>query len=218
MATLPIYDKTGSEVGKYEIDADQIASKISKQLLHDAVVMYQANDRQGSQHTKSRADVVSSTKKMYRQKGTGNARAGSRRTNIRRGGGHAFAIRNRDHSYRLPRKALRTATRMALAGKIQNEQVIVVDELSFDSPKTAEMSAILNALEITGTATIVTENPESAVYKSARNIPGISVIPACDLNAYAILRPQKLIATKSAMDWVKENLKETKNPEAAAAG
>lgn len=217
MATLSVYDKTGSEVGKYEIDADQIASNISKQLLHDAVVMYQANSRQGSQYTKSRADVKSSTKKMYRQKGTGNARAGSRRTNVRRGGGHAFAIRNRDHSYRLPKKALRTATRMAFAGKIQSEQVIVVDELSLESPKTSEVAAMLNALSVNGTAIIVTDSPNSAVYKSARNIPGITVLPACDLNAYAILRPHKLIATKAAMDWVKENLKETKKPEAAAA-
>ena len=217
MATLPVYNKTGSEVGKYEIDADQIASKISKQLLHDAVVMYQANQRQGSQHTKSRADVKGSTKKMYRQKGTGNARAGSRRSNVRRGGGHAFAIRNRDHSYRLPRKALRTATRMAFAGKLNSDQVIVLDELAMDAPKTSEIAAVLNALELNGTAIIVTDKPESAVHKSARNIPGVSVIPACDLNAYAILRPQKLVATKAAMDWVKENLKETKNSEAAAA-
>ena len=107
MTTLPVFDRTGAEVGKYEIDPAELAPRISKQLLHDAVVMYQANLRQGSAKTKSRGEVAGTTKKMYRQKGTGNARAGSRRTNIRRGGGHTFAKRPRDFGYRLPRKALR---------------------------------------------------------------------------------------------------------------
>ena len=96
MASLPVYDSSGKEIGKYEIDPTEIASSINKQLLHDVVVMYQASARQGSHKTKSRAEVAGNKKKMYRQKGTGNARAGSRRSNIRRGGGHAFAIRNRD--------------------------------------------------------------------------------------------------------------------------
>ena len=93
MATLPIYDRSGAEVGKYEIDPAQLAPRISKQLLHDAVVMYQTNLRQGSAKTKTRSEVAGTTKKMYRQKGTGNARAGSRRSGIRRGGGHIHAKR-----------------------------------------------------------------------------------------------------------------------------
>ena len=117
MASLPVYNLSGKEVGKYEIDPASIAEKINKQLLHDVVVMYQANARQGSFKTKTRAEVAGSTKKMYRQKGTGNARAGSRRSNIRRGGGHAMAKRPRDFSYRLPRKAIRLATRMAIRWK-----------------------------------------------------------------------------------------------------
>ena len=112
MATLPVFDTAGNEIGKYEIDPTQIAETINRQLLHDVVVMYQANARQGSHRTKSRANVAGNKKKMYRQKGTGNARAGSRRSNIRRGGGHAFARDNRDYSYRLPKKAVRAATRM----------------------------------------------------------------------------------------------------------
>ena len=117
MATLPIYDRTGNEVGKYEIDPSELAPRINKQLLHDAVVMYQTNLRLGTAQTKSRAEVAGTTKKMYRQKGTGNARAGSRRSGIRRGGGHIFAKRPRDWSYRLPQKALQLATRMALASQ-----------------------------------------------------------------------------------------------------
>src|SRR5512147_2567199 len=117
MVRIPVYNRSGQEVGAYEIDPAELAPRISKQLLHDAVVMYQSNQRLGTARTKSRGEVAGSTKKMYRQKGTGNARAGSRRTNIRRGGGHGFAKRPRDWSYRLPRRALQTATRMAIASK-----------------------------------------------------------------------------------------------------
>src|SRR5690606_41213846 len=98
MASLPIYDRSGSEVGRYEIDPTELAPRINKQLLHDVVVMYQANRRQGSFKTKSRAEVAGSTKKMYRQKGTGNARAGSRRSGLRRGGAHIVAENPRDLS------------------------------------------------------------------------------------------------------------------------
>src|ERR1700682_6162745 len=105
MATLAIHDRTGAEVGKYEIDPAQIAPRISKQLIHDAVVMYQNNLRLGTVRTKNRTDVTGTTKKMYRQKGTGNARAGSRRSGVRRGGGHLFGQRPRDWAFRLPRQA-----------------------------------------------------------------------------------------------------------------
>ncbi len=207
MATLTVYDKSGNEVDKVDVDVDQIASKISNQLLHDAVVMYQANARQGSQYTKSRGEVAGTTKKMYRQKGTGNARAGSRRSNVRRGGGHAFAIRNRDHSYRLPKKALRAATRMAIAGKINSEQVIVIDELSFSEPKTSDMASILKALNLDGkTSLIATDTIDTNVYKSARNISGTSVTPVTDLNAYLVLRPNRLVLTRAALDWITSNL------------
>src|SRR5580692_9342603 len=148
MATLPIFDRAGKEVGKYEIDPTTLAPHINKQLLHDVVVMYQSNQRLGTARTKSRAEVAGSTKKMYRQKGTGNARAGSRRSGVRRGGGHIFAIRPRDYSYRLPRRALQLATRMALASKILSEQVTVIDELSFAAPRTKDMAAILKALKL----------------------------------------------------------------------
>ncbi len=103
MASLTVFDRSGNEVGKYEIEPTEVAPRINRQLLHDVVVMYQASKRQGSHRTKSRGEVAGSTKKMYRQKGTGNARAGSRRSGVRRGGGHIFARRARDYSYRLPR-------------------------------------------------------------------------------------------------------------------
>jgi len=128
MATLPVFDRNGNEVGKYEIDSSELAESINRQLLHDIVVMYQANARQGSACTKSRGMVAGSTRKLFRQKGTGNARQGSRRSHVRRGGGHAFAKKPRDFSYRLPKKAIRAATRMAMASKLQDDQVVVIDE------------------------------------------------------------------------------------------
>ena len=126
---------TGAEVGQYEIDSEAIADRISKQLLHDAVVMYQANQRQGSHHARTRGEVSGTNKKMYRQKGTGHARAGGKRTNVRRGGGVARTIKPRDYSYRLPKKALRRATRMAIRSKIDDGEMIVIDQLSFDAPQ-----------------------------------------------------------------------------------
>ena len=110
--------------------------------------MYQSNLRLGTAKTKSRGEVAGSTKKMYRQKGTGNARAGSRRSGIRRGGGHIFAKRPRDWTYRLPRKAVQLATRMALAAKLRDDEVTLIDELAFDAPKTKDMAAILKALKL----------------------------------------------------------------------
>ena len=148
MASLPVYDRTGAEVGRYEIDPAQIAPKISKQLLHDAVVMYLANRRQGTAKTKPRNEVAGSTRKLYRQKGTGNARVGSARAPHRRGGGHAKAIRPRSYYYRLPKKAIRAATRMAIASKIGSGQVVVIDKLDFAAPKTKDFAAMLKALNL----------------------------------------------------------------------
>src|SRR5690606_10989082 len=142
MVSLKTYNRSGDEVGNYEIDPPEIAPRISKQLLHDAVVMYQANLRQGSVKTKSRGQVAGSTRKMYRQKGTGNARAGSRRSGVRRGGGHIRARQPRDWSYRLPRKALQLATRMAVASKVQSGAVVLIDDLSFEAPSTKTMAGI----------------------------------------------------------------------------
>jgi large subunit ribosomal protein L4 len=204
MASLPVYNSSGVEVGTYEIEPGEIAAKISKQLLHDVVVMYHANQRQGTRQTKGRSDVAGHKKKMYRQKGTGNARAGMRRTNIRRGGGHAFALKTRDYSYRLPRKAVQLATRMAIAGKIQGGQVKVLDELSMEAPKTSVIAKMIKAIGLEGrTSLIATAEYSPGVYKSARNIEGVSVLPVSDLNALAVLSPSCLVVTREALDQLR---------------
>ena len=205
MASLTIFSEAGKEVGKYEIDTETLADKINKQLLHDAVVMYQANLRQGSHNTRTRGQVAGSKKKMYRQKGTGNARAGGKRTNVRRGGGVARTIKPRDYSYRLTKKSLRLATKMAIKSKIEDGEVVVVDKLAFDAPKTSQMASTLKALGLDGTTTLVaTADQDVAVYKSGRNIAGVSVEPVRQLNALSVLKPRKMLFTKDAMDRIKD--------------
>lgn len=205
MVKLPVLDQSGAKVGEYDIDPNAIAPKINKQLLHDVVVMYLANLRQGSNKTKSRGEVSGSTKKMYKQKGTGNARMGSKRTPQRRGGGHASSRQPRSYYYRLNRKAVQAATRMAIASKLLSGQVVVVDRLSFEAPKTKQMAATLKAIGVDRgtTATLATAELDRNVYRSGRNIPGVSVSPVADLNALSVLQPRKLVVTREALDWLK---------------
>jgi large subunit ribosomal protein L4 len=201
MPKLTIYDRKGKKVGTYNVEPTDFAPRINKQLLHDAVVMYQANIRQGSHQTKSRGMVAGSTKKMYRQKGTGNARAGSKRSGIRRGGGHIHRIHNRDYSYRLPRKALQAATRMALASKVRDDELMVIDDLAFTEPRTKDMAAVLKHLDWNGQSLLVaTDKYDANVYRSARNIAGVSVAPAGELNALSVLSSRRLLVTKAALD------------------
>jgi large subunit ribosomal protein L4 len=223
MASLPIYDRTGATVGSYEIDPADIAKRISKQLMHDAVVMYQNNTRQGTVKTKNRSDVVGTTKKMYKQKGTGNARAGSRRSGIRRGGGHIHAIRPRDWSYRLTKKALRIATRMALATRIADSEVTLINQMAFSHPKTKDMAAILKALKIDGKSVLVVMSGyDSNIYMSARNIAGVEVFPSSELNALNVLQSRRLLMTTETLDAIKakvaaEGLNKDKKPAEEAA-
>lgn len=218
MVVLPVYDRTGQQVGTYELDLAELAPRISKQLLHDVVVMYQANKRLGTVKTKSRGEVAGSTRKLYRQKGTGRARAGSRRSPTRVGGGHAHALRPRDWYYRLPKKAVRLATRMALAARLRDGEVKLINELSFAEPKTREMAAILKALELDGLKTlVVVEKYDVNIYKSVRNLAEAGVLPVTDLNALEILRPKRLLMTTAALDAFRAKVKAEKEKKAAAA-
>lgn len=205
---LAVYDMSGKQVGSYEIDPAELAPKINKQLLHDAVVMYQANARQGTQKTKTRGEVAGSTKKMYRQKGTGNARAGGRRSGVRRGGGHIFAKRPRDFGWRMPRKSLQVATRMALASRLADDEVKLVDAISLAGPKTALVARMLSALGVgESTVLLAPEKHDVNFWKSARNLEGVSVSPVAELNAWSILKPRSIVMTKAALDAFRESAK-----------
>jgi large subunit ribosomal protein L4 len=206
MPKLNVHDAKGKKVGTYNVEPTDFAPRISKQLLHDAVVMYQSNMRQGSHKTKNRHEVSGSTKKMYRQKGTGNARAGHRKSGVRRGGGHMKQIFPRDYSYSLPRKALQMATRMALAAKVQDDEIVLIDKLEFEAPKTRDMAAIIKTLGCDGSSVLVaTAGYDVNVYKSGRNIDGVCVAPAKDLNAYTVLSAKRVLMTTAALDALKSN-------------
>ncbi len=205
---LAVYDMAGKQVGSYEIDPAELAPTVNKQLLHDAVVMYQANARQGTQKTKTRGEVAGSTKKLYRQKGTGNARAGGRRSGTRVGGGHIFAKRPRDFGWRMPRKALQAATRMALAARLADDEVKVIDAIALQGPKTAPVARMLAALGLgEKTVLVAPEKHDANVWKSARNIAGVSVSPVGELNAWSILRPRSIVITKAALDAFRASAK-----------
>src|SRR4051794_21344008 len=210
MLTIPVYNAEGARVGEESIDPADFGGEVNKQLLHDVVLMHQAARRVGTVNTRGRADVAGSGKKLFRQKGTGNARAGSKRTNKRKGGGVAFARRNRDYRYSIPKKAVRAAIRMAILSKFQDRQAIVVDGLAaLASPKTKLVAQVLKAIrrpdltedEATETVgetkakaldrsldhrTILIGLPahDPVFHRSARNLEGVQVAPVAEFNTY----------------------------------
>src|SRR5438477_8190364 len=134
MLTLSVYNRQGEATGTVEVDPAELGGKVNKQLLHDVVLMYLANQRAGTHSTLRRGEVAGSTKKLFRQKGTGNARVGTRRTAKRRGGGTAKGPKPRDYEYHLPKKAVRAATRMAVLSKFQDREALIVEDLAFAAP------------------------------------------------------------------------------------
>src|SRR6266849_3930191 len=146
MLSLQLMNVRGESVGTVEVDPAEFGGKVNRQLLHDVVLMYLANQRAGTHSTLRRGEVAGSTKKLFRQKGTGNARVGTRRTNKRRGGGTTKGPKPRDYEYHLPKKAVRAATRMALLSKFQDNEALVIDDLTITEIKTKPIAAILKAL------------------------------------------------------------------------
>ena len=180
--SLNVYNSAGQEVGKVQIDSADLGGAINKQLLHEVVLMYLANQRAGTHSTK------------------------------RRGGGTAKGPKPRDYEYHLPKKAVRAALRMALLSKIQDQQTVVVDELKFPEIKTKQMTEVLKALNLGGNSCLVglgagEVDEHKTVYKSARNIIGVEVSPASQFSAYAVLRPKRLLLTRAALQELCKNAK-----------
>jgi large subunit ribosomal protein L4 len=203
MISVSVRNMAGAECGTYAFEPSDVSDVICNQLLHDAVVMYNANRRVGEVQTKSRGMVAGSTRKLFKQKGTGRARAGAIRTPVRRGGGHAFAKKPRDYYYRLPKKAIRKAMRMALLSKFQDSQAVMLDSWQCAEPKTKVVAGFLNAVGLTGKSVLLTtEGLNTNVWKSARNIKGVVILPGTDLNAYSLLRQRHLVITVAEMDRI----------------
>jgi large subunit ribosomal protein L4 len=205
MLSLNVYNRAGETVGTIDLDPAEFGGTVNKQLLHDVVLMHLANQRAGTHSTLRRGEVAGSTRKLFRQKGTGNARVGPRRTNKRRGGGTAKGPKPRNYEYHLPKKAVRAATRMALLSKFQDQEAVVVDELSFPEIRTKQMVGVLKALKLEDSTCLVgTAGPDLNLYKSARNIPGVVVAPTSQFNAYTVLRQKKLLLTRAALEELRK--------------
>jgi large subunit ribosomal protein L4 len=208
MVSLNVYNRHGDAVGNVEIDPAEFGGEINKQLLHDVVLMYLANQRAGTHSTLRRGEVAGSTKKLFRQKGTGNARVGPRRTNKRRGGGTAKGPKPRDYEYHLPKKAVRAATRMAILSKFLDNEAVVLDELSLTEIKTKQITGLLKALKLSETTCLIgTAGIDQNVYLSARNLAEVEVLPATEFNVYTVLRQKRLILTRAALDVLRSKSK-----------
>ncbi|MHC4122399.1 MAG: 50S ribosomal protein L4 [Planctomycetota bacterium] len=198
MVNLAVYNRKGEEVESLRVDERVFGSFVRYPLLKQAIVMYQANKRVGTATTKSRGMVVGSTRKLFKQKGTGNARAGNIRTGKRVGGGVTFAKVVRDFRHRMPKKQRKLAMNSAVLAKLLSNNVIVVDELGFEKPKTKEFMEVLAKLNIERSCLVTVNSLDENLYKSARNVPRILVMPVSQLNAGDICNHQKMLFTKEA--------------------
>lgn len=199
MIELTVYNRSGQEVEKISVDETKLGGAVRYALLKQAIVRHQANQRVGTVKTKSRGMVAGSDKKLYRQKGTGNARVGNRRTGTRVGGGMVFGKVPRDFTQRMPRKQKRLARDSAVLAKLRKNSVIVVDGLSFDKPRTQDFAGTLKNLKIDRSCLVAIPQYDVNVYKSARNVPKVAVLQVADLNAGDICLHQKLLFTKEAL-------------------
>ena len=206
MPTVNVYDMTGKQTGTMELNDSIFAAEVNKTVLHQVVVNYLANQRQGTQSTKTRTEVRGGGIKPWRQKGTGRARQGSIRAPQWVGGGVALGPKPRDYRYRLNKKVRKLAFKSALSAKAQADEIIVIDGLKMDEIKTAKIAAMLKGLGVDSRSLIVTAENDTNVYKSARNIKGVTVSYVDTLNTYEILRNEKFIASKDAIAKIEEVL------------
>ncbi len=208
MPEFEVKDKNNKPVGKINLAEEVFGVKAKDGVLHNAVVNFLANQRQGTHATKTKGLISGGGKKPWKQKHTGRARSGSSRSPLWRGGGTVFGPQPRDYSYALPKKARRLALRAALSGKLSDGEIVVIDALSIEKPKTKEIASILKGLELEGKSTliIVPEHSE-AIVRSARNIPGVSVKRVSDLNTYDVAVHGTLLMTKQAAEMLSEATK-----------
>jgi len=196
---VPVYNLDGEVATHIEISDDVFGVSFNEAVVHQAMVRQRANARQGTADTKTRSEVSGSSRKLYRQKHTGLARAGSRRSPLRRGGGIVFGPHPRSYRQAMPKKMRQLALRCVLSAKARDEELMVLQELKLDKPRTKEMVQILTALGVDSSALIVTGEPEDNVVKSGRNLVGIKTLPASLLNVVDILSYKMLLMTVAAV-------------------
>ncbi|GBG06619.1 50S ribosomal protein L4 [Paenibacillus sp. MY03] len=206
MPKVTVFNVSGSQVGELELAENVFGIEPNTHVMHSAVVLQQAAERQGTHKTKGRSEVRGGGRKPWKQKGTGRARQGSIRSPQWVGGGTVFGPTPRSYGFKLPKKVRRLAIKSALSSKVIANNIIVLDQLTFAAPKTKEFQSILNNLKADRKALVVTANYEDNVALSARNIPGVKFVAADGINVRDVLVYDKLIITKEAVEKVQEVL------------
>jgi large subunit ribosomal protein L4 len=201
MIEVPIFNQTGQKVETLQVDEEKFGGgEVNRALLKQALVMYHANQRQGTARTQARGEVAGSTRKMFRQKGTGNARTGGIRNPIKKGGGHAKQKRPKDWRLAMPKKARRLATRHAILSKIQSNDIRVLDAIKLDQPKTKLVAQMYKALGIDRSCLLALKDRDESIERSARNIDRTTLTTVKQLNAWDVLRNRTLLMTKDGLN------------------
>lgn len=196
---VPVYNLSGEVVKNIDISDDVFAVPFNEAVVHQAMVRQQANARQGTASTKTRAEVSGSSHKLFRQKGTGNARSGTNKSPLRRGGGIVFGPKPRSYRQAMPKKMRRLALRCVLSAKARDGELKVLETLELEQSKTSEVLRLLTVLGVGPSAIIATNGPEENLIKSARNIPGVKTMPVHILNTLDMLKYRELLITEEAL-------------------
>lgn len=204
MATVKMLNMAGQEAGTIELNDELFGIEPNENAVHEVVKNYLANQRQGTQSAKTRAEVRGGGRKPFRQKGTGRHRQGSTTDPSQIGGGIVFAPKPRDYRYSVPKKVKKLALRSALSAKVADGEIIVLDELKMDAPKTKEMAATLKNINAASKALIVTAEKDENVVRSAANIPGVRTVLASNMNVYEIVNYTSFIVTQEAVKKIEE--------------
>jgi len=200
MVDLPLFDKEGRSAGTVPVDERLFGEKVRRKLLHQVVIIHEANQREGNAHTKTRGEVEGSTRKPWPQKHTGMARAGTIRSPLWRHGGVVFGPRRREYRRKITDSMRRTALDSALLGKMRDREVSVLESLDPEPPKTRRLAALIKSIGFTRTVLLAIPSYDERVWKMARNLPDLSVRPVRELNAYDVLRHKDLLLTRAALD------------------
>ncbi len=203
MAAVDVLNKSGEKVSEIDLPDEIFSISVKKSVLHDVVKMQLAGRRQGTANVKGRSDVSGSTRKLYRQKGTGNARSGDIKSPVRRGGGVIFGPTQRTFAYKLPKKVRTLGLKMALSSKLANNELFVIDDFGLDRIKTKDFSLVIDALNLKNILIIADEEDRNLLL-SSRNIPKVKILKTAGLNVYDILKYKNLLIKKSSIKSIEE--------------
>ena len=202
MIEIPVFNQAGQKVDTVQVDESRLGGEIRRNLLKQALTMYHANQRQGTVRTLARGEVAGSTRKMFRQKGTGNARTGGIRNPIKKGGGHAKQKRPKDWRQAMPKKARRLARDSAILSKIQSQDIRVIDAIKLDQPKTKLVAQMFKALGIDRSCLVALDGHDQTLERSARNIDRTTLTTVAQLNAWDILKNRTLLVTRNGLQQI----------------